>query len=358
MKRESKTALLIDIGSGTRDILLFQTGKTLENSVKIVAPTATLKFSREIKKENRDIKIAGYTMGGGPLSNALSDHLKKGFKIHIEPQAAFTVRNNLKELVESGFEIHEHITSPDYFFDEIELSKIERTLSDFGMDSLEYSLIGLSVQDHGNHEPEQSSREKRFDCFLELLKEKRDLRSLIFTDKDTPEFFSRMQSGIACIQKTRPDVPMIIMDTCISAITGCWFDENIRNEAGPMLYLNFGNGHTLAAIVENTEILAIYEHHTGLIKNRIEVLENHLLKLISGNLKQREVFEDGGHGCQTFRSIDFAQITRIVITGPNRYLGKKLSFEKSYEASPAGDMMMTGPLGLLRGYELKHGQAL
>lgn len=350
-----KRALLIDIGTGTRDIMLYSDQNSLENNPKIVVPTATRKLAKLIRESKKDLRISGYTMGGGPLASAMIEHLKKGYKIEIEPKAAFTVRNNLEQLTDSGFSICEKIEKPDICFDEIEIETIIETLKNFGVEDYKISLVGLSLQDHGDHKRNESSRRKRFELIMSLLGSNADLRNLIFSRKTVPEFFSRMLSGVKCIGDKLGQIPMVVMDTCISAVAGCLFDPNVQKIKGPTLFINFGNGHTMACVMENLQIYSLYEHHTGIIKDRGPQLGKDLLSLIQGNLSFESVFADGGHGCHTFKKLRQSEISGIVVTGPRREIAKSINLENFYQAAPGGDMMMTGPLGLLKGYNLLEG---
>lgn len=347
-------AFLIDIGTGTRDILLFDQTNSLENNAKIVAPTATRKMAKRVLASNKDLKIAGYTMGGGPLASALTEHIERGFKIEIEPSAAFTVRNNIEQLQQAGFTIKDKIENPDLFFDEIELPDILEIFSRLGEETDNIGLIGISVQDHGDHKLDESSRRKRFACFIELLGESHDFRSLIFTPANLPAFFTRMRSGLESVRHSFPDTPVILMDTCIAAVAGCAFDEKLVDVGGPKLYVNFGNGHTLAMVIHGHKILSLYEHHTGVIKDKPEMIDDHLHRLVEGRLDYEEVFSGCGHGCKTFAPIPFEDLSAIVATGPRRDIVNRMQ-TSFYLAAPGGDMMMTGPLGLLKGFELNKG---
>ena len=62
----------------------------------------------------------------------------------------------------------------------------------------------------------------------------------------------------------------------------------------PRIIINFGNGHTVAALLDEGRITAIFEHHTSRL--RPEKLRDFAEKLCDGTLKNSEVFEDGGHG--------------------------------------------------------------
>jgi uncharacterized protein (DUF1786 family) len=350
----SSKAFLIDIGTGTRDILLFSEMNSLENNAKIVAPTATRKMANAIRNSNKDLKISGHTMGGGSLATALSEHIKRGFKIEIEPSAAFTVRNNIEQLQQAGFIIKEEIAEPDLFFDEIELPAILEIFSRLGEETQNIGLIGLSVQDHGDHKLDESSRRKRFSCFIDLLGDSHDFRSLIFTPTTLPPFFTRMRSGLESVRKSHPAVPVVLMDTCVAAVAGCCFDEKLSGIDGPVLYVNFGNGHTLAMVMDGQRILSLYEHHTGMIKDQPDMIDEHLHRLVEGQLDFEEVFSSGGHGCKTFEPISFNSLAAVVATGPRREIVRSMQ-TNFYLAAPGGDMMMTGPLGLLKGYDLIKG---
>jgi uncharacterized protein (DUF1786 family) len=354
-KMNNLKAILIDIGSGTRDILLHCHADNLENNPKIVAPTASHKLAKLIKQANKDLKIAGYTMGGGPLAQSLCDHLKKGFKIEIEERPAFTIRNNLEQVKQNGFSIVKSIQTPDFFFDEVEIDNISNIFTQMGADCGGIDFIGLSVQDHSNHNLNQSSRQARFNSFARQLADGPEMQKLIYDQQSIPACFSRMISGVEAIQSQFAATKVLVMDPCMSAIAGCWFDPEVQRTQGPVLYVNFGNGHTLACVMENQFIHAIYEHHTGMIKDRASELANDLIRLVEGNLPLAEVFDDLGHGCKTFLAMPFKKIAKIVVTGPRRHIAKSLGLGNIHQAAPGGDMMMTGPLGLLRGFNLVEG---
>ena len=62
------STLVLDIGSGTQDILLYETGKELENCFKLVLPSPTQNKALEIRKvthEKTPLFLTGCIMGGG-----------------------------------------------------------------------------------------------------------------------------------------------------------------------------------------------------------------------------------------------------------------------------------------------------
>src|ERR1700730_9298508 len=61
--------LAVDVGTGTQDILLFESGKTIENCFKMVMPSPTVIIAERIKRateQGQPILLTGVTMGGGP----------------------------------------------------------------------------------------------------------------------------------------------------------------------------------------------------------------------------------------------------------------------------------------------------
>ena len=86
------------------------------------------------------------------------------------------------------------------------------------------------------------------------------------------------------------------------------------------------------------------EHHTGLLKEK--KLTRLLDRFIDGKLTDEEVFNNGGHGAFYTSKPQEVKIDAIVVTGPNREIIKNTRLD-AYFATPAGDMMMTGPIGLI-----------
>src|SRR5660398_229955 len=74
--------LAIDVGMGTQDILLYDSGKNIENCFKMVLPSQTRIIANRIIEETRskkDIVLTGETMGGGPCSSAVKRHLDQNW---------------------------------------------------------------------------------------------------------------------------------------------------------------------------------------------------------------------------------------------------------------------------------------
>ena len=97
--------LAVDVGTGTQDILLFDTRLNVENSFKLVVPSPTMIIHRKIKnatKNGSGICLTGVTMGGGPSHWAAMDHLKAGYSVFATPLAARSFDDDLSEVKKMG----------------------------------------------------------------------------------------------------------------------------------------------------------------------------------------------------------------------------------------------------------------
>src|SRR5436853_3748296 len=91
--------LAIDVGTGTQDILLFDSEQEIENSIKLVMPSPTAVIARQVRaatEQGRPILLDGVTMGGGPSHWAAMDHIRAGFPVYATPNAARTFDDDLR----------------------------------------------------------------------------------------------------------------------------------------------------------------------------------------------------------------------------------------------------------------------
>jgi uncharacterized protein (DUF1786 family) len=338
-----RSILAIDVGGGTQDILIWEKGKSMENSVQMVLPSPTQIVAKRIRmatSEGKGIFLSGNLMGGGTCVWALKEHLKAGLSVHSTPIAAKTIHDNLDKVSKMGVKICER--PPD----EMDFVKIE--LRDIDIESLKTSLsrfeielpshYSIAVQDHGEC-LEGSNRKFRFLHWRRfILEDGMLLRSGSF---QPPDYMTRMRA----VQLDCPNA--FVMDTAMSAILGALCDPLVEERSkGGVLIINMGNQHCLAVMVKEGKVWGIFEHHTGVLhpKSLISFMD----RFIKGDLSDEEVFEDGGHGC--FIHPDRPKDSRwdfIVITGPMRHLGQPLG---GYLASPWGNMMLIGCFGLVRAY--------
>lgn len=349
--------LAIDMGTGTQDILLFDTSGPVENSVKMVMPSATEIAARRIRRataEGRPVLLTGVIMGGGPCHWALGDHLAAGQRAFATPEAAQTFDDDLAVVAGMGVTIVsddeaaalrdiERIELRD-----LDLPAIRSALAAFEVPT-EFDGMALGCLDHGAAPPGYSDRLFRFDHLRRIVQERNDLRAFAFLPEEVPEYLTRARSMLACRDR---DVPTVFLDTGPAAALGALQDERVRGYER-QLVLNLGNMHALAFHLSGTHIHALYEHHTGEVTN--EQLEAFTEQLVDGTLTHEAVFTTKGHG--VYYADDVRGVPPIIaVTGPQRgrLRGSRLH---PYFAAPHGDMMISGCFGLIEAFAAKHPEA-
>lgn len=351
--------LAIDIGDGTQDILLYDDEKNIENCIKMVLPSPSRIFAervREVTQRRRDLFIRGRIIGGGAFTKALKDHLKYGYRVIMTEKTAYTVRNDLDQVKEDGIKVIAGESPPDNFDGEtLEIMEvapdiIRRFLSEYNENLSDIAVLAIAVQDHGVYPKGTSNRRFRLDKMRELLEKNPMLQSLAFREGEVPKYYLRMKAAISAAEDQLPNVKVLIMDTAPAAILGCLEDLDIRR-GDPLLTVNVGNCHTMAALITDGRVCGIVEHHTHLMTPR--KIEKLLIDFADGRLTDEEVFEDNGHGAFFLSNPPlFSRIKSVAATGPRREILSKTGL-KVHFATPAGDMMMTGPVGLVKAAKAK-----
>jgi uncharacterized protein (DUF1786 family) len=337
--------LAIDIGVGTQDIMLYNTDNPIENSVKLVLPAPTNIFANRIKKCRSDIFINGATMGGGPVNKAIKNHLARGYKVVMTENSARTIRDDIERVKALGIQIipnnEKSPELPNIEFKDIDLNAIENALLQFDV-ALDFDYIGVAVQDHGYMEG-MGDRNFRFMKIKEKLNIPRNPEEFAY-HREVPKYFTRMNG----VKNTLEGVNVTIMDSKFASICGATCD-NYMKKINSYIIMDIGNGHTLAASFENNKIFGVFEHHTSSLNP--EKIVKLLFKLKNGTITNDEVYQDGGHGaCVTSPMSSFEC---VVATGPRRRILEKTDLKVHY-AAPAGDVMMTGPVGLIKTILAKH----
>src|SRR4030043_1836773 len=129
--------LVIDIGAGTQDILLFDSAKKIENCISLVLPTPSKFIAEKLKSIESHVYIYGDTIGGGSLIRAILNHLKKGYRVAMEESAAYSIRNDLDEVRSMGIEVGGNPSSGHFKelkICEIDLPLLRQFLTQFGED--------------------------------------------------------------------------------------------------------------------------------------------------------------------------------------------------------------------------------
>ncbi len=353
--------LALDIGAGTEDILLYDDKKkNVENCIKIVLPSPSQILAAKVREATRlcqDLYIKGDIIGGGVFTSSLKKHVRAGLRIVMTRNAAFTVRNNLDEVRDLGIEITQESLSANFNgktldLEEVNLTRLKAFLSNFNESLSDVDVVAIAVQDHGVFPKGTSNRIFRIQKMQELLESDSRPESLAFKEDEIPSCFLRMKSAAKVSRRQLPKADVLVMDTALVAILGCLKDQAIEKKS-LVLAVNVGNGHTMAAIIFRGRIVGLLEHHTqALTPQKIERL---LIDFADGELSNEDVFKDGGHGLFFLEDPPrFSKIKTIAATGPNRHILSKTNLSIHF-AAPAGDVMMTGPIGLVEVAKRKFG---
>lgn len=337
--KEPRPILAIDVGGGTQDILIWQPDVPIENCVKLVLPSQTVVVAARIRRctsQGLPICLTGNLMGGGACVGAIQEHLQSGYLVYATEEAALTIYDNLDRVKAMGVTLVEEPPAETHLLlmGDVDLAALAKALVPFEVELPD--TYAVAVQDHG-FSPDGSNRLFRFQQWRDFLDRGGRLAQL--WHEDPPDYLTRMQA----VQRDLPGA--LVMDTGAAAILGALCDPIAaeKTEEG-LVVLNLGNQHTVASLVLDSNIVGIYEHHTGCLT--AAKLHDHLVRFRQGILSDQEVFADHGHGCVTLpEAKDMSAFSKVVVTGPQRHLAKSLGY---YFAVPYGDMMLSGCFGLIR----------
>lgn len=346
--------LAVDVGTGTQDILLYDSDKEIENCLKLVMPSATMRVARAVKqatREGRPVLLTGVTMGGGPSAWATLDHVRAGYTVYATPEAALTFDDELEKVRQQGIQVvsDDEATRLDgevvrVAMRDFDYEAIQSAFDAFGVD-LKPDALALAVFDHGNAPPGYSDRQFRFDYLAERIRALNRLSAFAFKRGELPNHLTRLQAVEATANF---DGEVMLMDTAPAAVLGALLDPNVAARER-LLAVNVGNFHVLAFRLGPGGIEGVFEHHTGEINPA--QLDGFLDKLIDGTLLHRDVFDTMGHGALVFdpEAMRGGAPVFVSVTGPRRSI-MRASKHKPYFAVPFGDMMIAGCFGLLRAF--------
>jgi len=350
--------LAVDAGTGTQDILLFDSSLPPESSLKLIMPSATQIAARRIRQatgEDRAVVLTGVTMGGGPCHRALAEHLKAGLKAYATPDAARTFDDDLDVvqgmgvIVVSEDEARSLGDACQIEMADLDLDAIRRALAAFEVDSA-FDGLALACLDHGAAPAGYSDRLFRFEHLRRVVEGRNDLRAFAYLPDELPAYLTRARAMLSCVDT---DVPLVFLDTGPAAALGALQDAVVAQQ-DEQLVINLGNMHALGFHLRSTHIYSLFEHHTNLLSaQEIESLSE---GLVAGTLRHEDVFASHGHGA-LYAAGDRPSNPHpfVAVTGPQR-AKLRASTLNQYFAVPHGDMMLSGCFGLVWAFAEKHPQ--
>lgn len=348
--------LAIDMGTGTQDILVFDSRAPVETNVKMVMPSATEIAARRIRRatfEGRPILLNGTRMGAGPCRWALEAHVATGLAAYATPEAAKTFDEDLAVVAGMGVVVVSEDEAASVrgveriLMHDLDLVAIRSALRTFEV-SPEFDGLALACLDHGSPPPGYSERLFRFDHLRRVVRERNDLRSFIYQPSEVPQYLERAHSMLASVDIDRPT---IFLDTGAAAVLGALQDPVVAS-APEQVIVHLGTMHTLAFRLIGTEIEAMFEHHTALLHEH--ELERLTRCFMFGTLTHAEVFSGQGHGVYD-PSTRPTPDALLAVTGPQRARLRGTTLQP-YFAAPHGDVMISGCYGLVWAFAERHAE--
>ena len=203
--------LAIDVGTGTQDILLFDSDLELENCLHVVAPSPTLVVARLVKavtKAGLPLRLSGVTMGGGPCSWAIEDHLRAGLPVFATADAARTLDDDLDRVTALGVTLIDERDdvsgATSVAMHDLDVSSVRTAFDALGAET-DFDVLAVAVFDHGAAPPGISDRVFRFDYIAETVRQN-DLTAFAYCAVDVPDRMTRMRSVARCVPTGVPSV--------------------------------------------------------------------------------------------------------------------------------------------------------
>jgi len=400
--------LALDVGTGTQDILVFDTAGPVENCVKLVMPSATAIAAGRIRRATaagQAVVLTGTVQGGGPCHWALEEHLRAGLAAFATPEAATTFDDDLTRVTAQGVTLVSEdeaarTVGARVELRDLDLGAVRAALRAFDVEP-RFDGFAVGCLDHGAAPPGYSDRLFRFEHLRRVVEGGnhpstglgRSLLAFACLPHELPEYLTRAR---ALMRSVDAEAPTVFLDTGPAAALGALQDPAVAREE-EQLVLNLGNMHALAFHLRGTRIVSLFEHHTGEMTNA--QIEDFTARLLSRQLRHEEVYGSKGHGVfyaagtgkeaneQTGtssarpealeepalslpkgRGVEGMTSPRgstgspraddlpfIAVTGPQRNRLRK-SRLRPYFAAPHGDMMLSGCFGMVAAFAYRFPQ--
>jgi uncharacterized protein (DUF1786 family) len=183
-------------------------------------PSLTALVAHAIQAATRrgeDLYLTGVTMGGGPATWAVRDHIQAGHSVYATTDVAHTFVDDPDVLRDLGITIADEHDRPRETvrleLRDFDLSMIERAFMAFGV-RVNPDIIALAVFDHGAAPPGVSDRTFRFAYLAQRVRAQPNLTALAYMRPDIPAGMLRLR---AVASSAPPTVPVMVMDTAFAA---------------------------------------------------------------------------------------------------------------------------------------------
>ena len=339
--------LMIDIGAGTMDILVYDTHTGMHYKAVVKSPVRHV--AEQTAAIPGNLLVVGREMGGGPVTQVLIERAREA-EVVMSLSASATLNHDVQKVKSWGITVVEDERADqlrdnkDYMLvrlSDLEAGRIEQIVTGFGV-PYTFDAVAVCAQDHGVPEAGVSHLDFRHNMFTACLNEKPYPHTLLYKSDGVPATMNRLKS-IANAAAELPVDDIYVMDSGMAAILGASLDGRCRHKQR-YLVLDIATSHTVGAALAGNELAGFFEYHTHDIT--LERLENLLRDLADGRLSHEQVLAEGGHGAFLRQAIGFSAVETIVATGPKRKMLAESQLPIEFGA-PWGDNMMTGTVGLL-----------
>ena len=339
--------LMIDIGAGTMDILVYDTDTDLHYKAVVKSPVPYV--AEKASAITGNLLVVGNEMGGGPITRLLMERTKT-VEVVMSRSASATLNHDVAKVRSWGIKVVEDDQADqlrdnqDYTLitlSDLEPQRIEQIVKSIGV-PYAFDAVAICAQDHGVPDPGISHLDFRHNMFAARLTQQPYPHTLLYRSDQVPDAMNRLKS-IAGSAEQLPVAEVYVMDSGMAAILGASLDDKCRQKKR-FLVLDIATSHTVGAAMAGEEIAGFFEYHTQDIT--LEKLEDLLRDLAVGKLSHHQILSEGGHGAFLRQAIGFSAIETIVATGPKRKMLAESRLPIEFGA-PWGDNMMTGTVGLL-----------
>lgn len=347
--------LMIDIGAGTMDILVYDTQTDLHYKAVVKSPVRYL--AEKTASISGNLLVVGNEMGGGPITQILLERAREA-EVVMSLSASATLNHDVEKVKSWGIQVVED-NRADQLRDnqsytvvalsDLETGRIEQIVKSFGV-PYAFDAVAICAQDHGVPPLGVSHLDFRHNMFKARLTEKPYPHTLLYQSDQVPDTMNRLKSISNSAQQI-PAAEVYVMDSGLAAILGASLDRQCHQKKR-FLVLDIATSHTVGAAMAGDEIAGFFEYHTQDIT--LARLENLLRNLADGKLSHQKILSEGGHGAFLRQAIGFSTIETIVATGPKRKMLTKSQLPIEFGA-PWGDNMMTGAVGLLEALRRRKG---
>jgi len=339
--------LMIDIGAGTMDILVYDTQTDLHYKAVVKSPVRHL--AEKAAAITGNLLVLGSEMGGGPVTRVLMERAREA-EVVMSLSASATLNHDVQKVKSWGINVvaDEQVDQLRHNKDftlvtlnDLEAGRIEQIVKNFGV-PYAFEAVAICAQDHGVPGPGISHLDFRHNMFTASLTEKPYPHTLLYQSDQVPVTMNRLKS-IANTAGQLPADEVYVMDSGMAAILGASLDDRCRHKQR-YLVLDIATSHTVGAALAGDELAGFFEYHTQDIT--VERLENLLRDLADGKISHEQILAEGGHGAFLRQAVGFNAVETIVATGPKRKMLADSRLPVEFGA-PWGDNMMTGTVGLL-----------